>query len=116
MADSDDDSNGSLVGKFISGLENRLIMLLTATFLSVTGATLIQKANPETRSDPFTGSQGRVLEARIDKLENLQQLDDDHRIKANEGYARIRDLERRCTINSEQISTLRRDVQRLEKP
>jgi len=116
MADSDDDSNGSLVGKLLGSLENRVIMLITASLVSITGATLIQKANPEVRSDPFTGNQGRVLEARIDKLEHLQALDDEHRTRANEGYARIRDLERRCTVNSEQISTLRRDLQRLEKP
>jgi len=115
VADSNDDTDSTLVGKFVGSLENRVIMLITASLISITGATVIQKANPETRSDPFTGTQGRALEARIDKLENLQQLDDDHRIKANEGYARIRDLERRCTINSEQILTLRRDVQRLEK-
>ena len=114
MADSDDDSNGSMVGQLLGKLENRVIMLITASLISITGATLIQKANPEVRSDPFTGTQGRVLEARIDHLENLQQLDDEHRRKADEGWSRIRDLERRCTINAEHISSLRRDLQRLE--
>ena len=112
-AGDDSGGSGATLLRLGDGLKDKAILALLAVIVGGGGAAGYLNFNPP-RPDPFTGTEGRVLEARIDELENHQQLDDEHRRQAREGWSRIRDLERRCTINAEQILTLRRDIERLE--
>lgn len=112
-ADSDSGDGGHL-GKLTSALENRLILVMIAAGLGVGGNLAIVSNEPKVRADPFTGTEGRVLESRIDQLEHSQTLDNQHRQDAMEGWRRIRELERKCTVNNERIDSLRRDLDRLK--
>ena len=121
------DKSGGLVGNISNALENKLTLLFMAAVLGVGGNLAIVQTQPDViRPDPFTGTQGKVLEDRIIALENLlndiennqqkilisQAMDDQHRRDAVDGYARIRAIERQCALNNERITEIRKEWNR----
>lgn len=64
------------------------------------------------RPDPFTGAMGRELEARIEKLENAQSIDESMREGAKERILRLRELEARCAVNERELQNLYREFNR----
>lgn len=99
MGSADDRNNHRPVGildRIADALDNRLIMLIAASVIGGSGGLALVKSEPSIRADPFTGSMGAALERRVRHLEQVQALDDQHRIKAIEGYSRIRELEKSC--------------------
>jgi len=98
------DGVGGFLGRLNTALENRIAMLFVAAVLGAGGGVGFIKANPEARSDPFTGTMGNALEERIERLEHSQILDDDNRRSAIERAARIRVLESNCTRNQAKIA------------
>lgn len=112
---SGNSGNGKPFSNISAALENRVVLVMLAASLGVGGNLAIVKGQPDTvRPDPFTGTEGRELSNRIARLERLQALDDQHRSDATGGYARIRSLESRCTLNDERIHRLQKDVDQLE--
>ena len=93
MANSNGARSSGILDKLLESLDNRIILLLVAGLLGTGGGTLIQASEPAARSDPFTGAMGKLLELRIEQLERTQELDVEHRKKADQGYERIRNLE-----------------------
>jgi hypothetical protein len=109
-----------------AALENRVVLLITAALLGVGGNLAIVTTQPDVRADPFTGTMGRALEQRIAALEEetaedrkflrhlevMQAMDDQHRKDAVDGYARIRVIERQCSLNNERITEIRKELNR----
>jgi hypothetical protein len=83
----------------------RIIWALIAVIAGGGGAAGFMNMNPP-RPDPFTGTEGRGLEVRIQRLELQQSKDDDHRKEAVDGYARVRQLERKMDVVTEQSRRL----------
>lgn len=92
-----------------------VILVLMAGSLGVGGNLAIVGTNPNARADPFTGAMGREMGSRITKLERGQALDDQHRIDAVSGYARMRSIEQRCVLNESGVKELRGDYASLRE-
>jgi len=117
MVDGRDSSGGSnglggFLGRLNYALENRIAMLFVASVLGAGGSITLIKANPDVRGDPFTGTQGKVLAERIERLEHSQILDDEHRKAALERWVRIRALENQCVRNEARIDNLEQRLNR----
>ena len=112
-----------IIFSFIGGAVGRVVVGVLTGLLAAFGIIQTQpqtvippeKIQQIARPDPFTGTQGRELEARIEALERAQQLDNQHRIDAATGYTRIRVLERRCQENNTRIQACERELERLEE-
>jgi len=105
--------SGGGLNNLASALENRIVLLFSAAALGVGGNLAIVGTQPQTRADPFTGSEGRELEQMIYQLQQKQALDDQHRISAVDGYARIRTLENQQIVNAQGLERARDEVTRL---
>jgi len=105
--------SGGGLGNLASALENRIVLLFSAAALGVGGNLAIVGTQPQTRADPFTGSEGRQLEQMIHQLQQSQALDDQHRRSAVDGYARIRTLENQQIVNSQGLERARDEIKRL---
>jgi hypothetical protein len=101
------------LGVIRDALENKLTLLLTAVFLGVGGNLAIVGNAPDARADPWTGTQGRATLARVEQLEHSQALDDQHRLDAAGGYARIRTLERQCIRNESRIEAIQEQLRKI---
>jgi hypothetical protein len=131
VANGSDSANGNGrsfggLGPLAGALENRIVLLFSAALLGIGGNLAIVTTQPDVRADPFTGAMGKSLENRIIALENevaeddkllrrfevMQAMDDQHRKDAVDGYARIRAIERQCSLNNERITEIRKDVNR----
>jgi len=112
---SSGDGVGGFLGRLNTALENRIAMLFVASVLGAGGGIGFIKANPDARSDPFTGTMGRALAERIDRLEHSQILDDDNRRSAIERAARMRVLESNCTRNQAKIESLEQRLEWLKR-
>lgn len=77
--------------------------MLLAAGLGVGGNLAIVGTQPASRADPFTGTQAKALEQRIDRLERLQEAGASINIWQNEQLVRIsavlESIERRVAIN-----------------
>ena len=82
------------------------IVIFVALIGGGTGGTFLG------RPDPFTGAMGRELEARIEKLENAQSIDESMREGAKERILRLRELEARCAVNERELQNLYREFNR----
>jgi len=109
------DGMGGLLGRLNTALENRIAMLFVAAVLGAGGGVGYIKTNPDARSDPFTGTMGKELARRIEKLEHDQILDNDHRRSAVDGYGRMRILEANCTRNQAKIESLKQRIEWLTR-
>ena len=57
-----------------SGLQKKLFLwLFVAVLGGNAGVIAINKSNPQSRADPFTGAEGKELERRIDRIDAEQQ-------------------------------------------
>ena len=73
MANGNGD-NGSLVGKLIGSLDNKIILLLVASLVGVSGNQILLKTNPETvRPNPWTSIQAK--EAHDELRAEMRELE-----------------------------------------
>ena len=79
MADSNG-NNGSLVGKLIGSLDNKVILLLVASIVGVSGNQLLLQTSPEiVRPDPWTGTQAKEANARLEKkIDSVERHCEEH--------------------------------------
>ena len=105
MANGNGD-NGSLVGKLVGSLDNKLILLLVASLVGVSGNQILLKTNPETaRPNPWTSIQAK--EAHDDLRDEIRELE--RHIEQHSGRSAHRE---QMQLNREIIWRL----EKLEKP
>jgi len=111
--DGSNGRSGSGLSGIASALENRVVLLFSAAALGVGGNLAIVGTSVDSRADPFTGTEGRELERMIHQLQQKQALDDQHRLSAVDGYARIRTLESQQIINAQRIERVLDEMKRM---
>lgn len=91
-------------------LENRLILLIVAGLLGVGGNQILQVSNPGVvRPDPFTGTMGKELEARVREEIKLRLLPHDaHLSKADRGWQLIYEMRQDIAVMKDKITQLAR--------
>ena len=105
MANGNGD-NGSLVGKLVGSLDNKLILLLVASLVGVSGNQILLKTNPETvRPNPWTSIQAK--EAHDDLRDEIRELE--RHIEQHSGRSAHRE---QMQLNREILWRL----EKLEKP
>ena len=63
-----------MIDEEFSGIQKKLFLwLFVAVLGGNAGVIALNKANPESRADPFTGTEGKELERRIDRIDAEQQ-------------------------------------------
>ena len=108
------DSSGgtdSALGALFGKLDNRPVLLLLAVFLGIGGNQVLLKVKPDTaRPDPFTGTMGKELEARMmHELDLRLRPHEVHLEKANAGWALIYEMRQDIAVIKETLRQHSRD-------
>ena len=107
MANGNGATNGGVLGKFVESLDNRLVLLLVAAVLGTGGGTLIQKVNPAVRSDPFTGTDARNMEARVMRELDLRLRPHEEHLKtAAKGWEYIYQTRQDVAVMKQQLQKI----------